>query len=225
MKVLAVILARGGSKGIKRKNVIKIGGVPLIGRTVSTCLACEVISDVVVSTDDVEIATIAREFGAEVVERPAEYATDSSSSESALLHVCETWGIKEGRDYDLLMLAQNTTPFHSELDMTAVVQKMANGNCNSCITVTKTWRYHWAECDNGWEMPNQKRGNRQHRSPWFVEAGSLYCVQYKLFCQTMDLFAPPVEAVEIPELRSIELDEPEDIDKIRALAKLYDIPK
>jgi CMP-N-acetylneuraminic acid synthetase len=224
MRVLAVILARGGSKGIKGKNILEIGGVPLIGRTIRACLACREISDVIVSTDDTEIARIASEYGSLVVDRPPEYATDSSSSESALLQACEAWKATAGHMYDLLMLVQNTTPFHSPSDMTAVIEAMANGKCNSCITVAETWRYHWTECGDGWEMPYQERANRQNRKPWFVEAGSLYCVRYEQFCKTMNLFTPPVETVIVPEWRSIELDDPEDIVKVRALAGVYDLP-
>jgi CMP-N-acetylneuraminic acid synthetase len=222
MRVLTVILARGGSKGIVRKNVLNIGGTPLIGRTVRACLACERITDVVVSTDDPEIAGIAQEYGASLVERPSEYASDSASSESALQHACKAWEAKTGRIYDLLILAQNTSPFHSPADMSAVIEKMGKGNCNSCITVTETWQYFWAQSTGGWEMPYQKRSTRQNRSPWYAEAGSLYCVRYDEFCQTMNLFPSPVETVVVPAWRAIELDEPEEIIRIQALTAIYD---
>lgn len=223
MTVLAVILARGGSKGIVGKNILEIGRTPLIGRTVRACLACEKITDVVVSTDDAEIARIAQEYGASIVDRPPEHATDSSSSESALQHACEAWKTQTGRTYDLLMLVQNTSPFHSPVDMTSVIETMSEGKCNSCITVAETWHYYWAKCAGGWEMPYQKRANRQNRAPWYIESGSLYCVRYEQFCRTMDLFPKPVETVVIPAWRALELDEPEDIVTVQTLAEVYDL--
>jgi len=85
--VLAIIPARGGSKGIPRKNVQSVGGVPLVVRTVRAASGARRVERVVVSTDDVEIAELARGAGAEVVWRPAELCGDTASSEAALMHV------------------------------------------------------------------------------------------------------------------------------------------
>lgn len=105
-KALAVILARGGSKGIPGKNVIEISGVPLIGRTVGACKRCPDIAVVAVSTNDETIASVARNYGAEIIERPRDLATDSASSEVALLHACKYWQERTG-----VALALDKRPF------------------------------------------------------------------------------------------------------------------
>ena len=88
-RVLAVIPARGGSKGVPAKNLLPVGGVPLVARAVRECLASRLVTDVVVSTDDQAIATAAREAGAEIVLRPAAIAGDTATSEAAVLHAVD----------------------------------------------------------------------------------------------------------------------------------------
>lgn len=220
-KALAVILARGGSKGIPGKNVIEISGVPLIGRTVGACKRCPDIAVVAVSTNDETIASVARNYGAEIIERPRDLATDSASSEVALLHACKYWQERTGVAHEVLLLAQNTSPFHDPSDMTQVIEKVRSGACNSCITVCQTWRYFWEEGQDGWHMPYQHRANRQNRPPWHMEAGLLYCVRRQLFLDTGNLFAPPVGTVQVPDWRALELDEPEDVKIAEALCRVY----
>ena len=89
LKSIAIIPARGGSKGVPRKNVQPLAGKPLIAWTIKAALASTIIERVIVSTEDAEIAGVAQQFGAEVIWRPDEIATDTASSESALLHVLE----------------------------------------------------------------------------------------------------------------------------------------
>jgi len=221
MEILAVILARGGSKGIPRKNLVPIGGVPLLGRSIIAAKRCEAISNVVVSTDSLEIAQVARDYGAEVVDRPAELASDQASSESALLQATETWGRLCGKSCNLLLLIQCTSPFQDPADMQAVIDVVSSGRYNSCITVTETFRYYWAEDADGWHMPYQERGRRQERSPWFEEAGSLYCVRYEAFVAEANLFVPPVGAHVIPWWRSFEIDEPQDVQLAEALCRTF----
>ena len=87
LKILAVVPARGGSKGIPRKNIRLLGGEPLIGHTLKTAMSVDMIDDLIVSTDDNEISDVAKKYGAEVLNRPSELATDNSSTESVVIHV------------------------------------------------------------------------------------------------------------------------------------------
>ncbi len=222
MSVLAVIPARGGSKGIPRKNVLEIGGVPLIGRTVLAAKACPAIDDVVVSTDDAEIAAAARRFGAHVVDRPAELASDLASSESAIQHACRSWQAASGKTYDLVLLPQNTSPFHDPRDMASVIELAGGGLYRSCISVVETYKYFWFRGESGWRMPHQKRANRQQRGPWHQEAGSLYCTRYGSFCRDGNLFAEPVGTFTIPDWRGFELDDPQDVQVAQALCRVHE---
>ncbi|MCH8326758.1 MAG: acylneuraminate cytidylyltransferase family protein, partial [Bacteroidetes bacterium] len=96
MKIIAIIPARGGSKGIPRKNIRLLAGKPLIAYTIEHALEARQVDRTIVSTDDTEIAAVARQYGAEVLMRPPELATDSASSELALLHVLSLLEKKEG---------------------------------------------------------------------------------------------------------------------------------
>ena len=110
MNALAIIPARGGSKGIPRKNIYSLAGKPLMAYTIQQALASRKISKVVVSTDDEEIADVAREYGAEVVMRPEELALDATPTEPVLLHVLDYLEEKENYSPDLIVLLQITSP-------------------------------------------------------------------------------------------------------------------
>src|SRR4030095_2662146 len=108
MEVLAIISARGGSKGILRKNVRLLAGKPLIAHTIEQAKAAQRVSREAVSTDHPEIAKVSRKFGAEVIERPAEISGDSASSESALLHALSWLDQSQRYRPDLLVFLQCT---------------------------------------------------------------------------------------------------------------------
>ncbi|MGO3032894.1 MAG: acylneuraminate cytidylyltransferase family protein, partial [Microbacterium gubbeenense] len=88
-ETVAIIPARGGSKGVPRKNILRVGGIPLVARAVRTAGAADGNARVIVSTDDDEIAGVAESWGAEVVRRPADLADDAATSEDAVLHALE----------------------------------------------------------------------------------------------------------------------------------------
>ncbi|HAM45519.1 MAG TPA: acylneuraminate cytidylyltransferase, partial [Propionibacteriaceae bacterium] len=115
-QVLAVIPARGGSKGVPGKNVARIGGVPLVARAVRAALGAEHIDQVAVSTDDPEIARAAEQAGAIVVQRPAELAGDTATSEAALTHAIGA--IHGEHPPEIVVMIQATSPFitSAELD-------------------------------------------------------------------------------------------------------------
>src|SRR5690606_38380639 len=116
-EVLALIPARGGSKSLPRKNVLPLGGIPLIAHTIRAAQAAKCVSRVAVSTEDSEIAEIARQYGADVVKRPMELATDDSTSESALLHSLDYLEANEGYLPDILCFLQCTSPFTAPEDI------------------------------------------------------------------------------------------------------------
>ncbi len=113
--VLAVIPARGGSKGLARKNVLDLGGKPLLAWTVEAALASRLVDRVVVSTDDPEIADVAKRAGAETpFMRPSEFADDMATSEVVLVHAVEWLEAHEGAVYDILLYLQVTDPFREQ---------------------------------------------------------------------------------------------------------------
>ena len=122
MHTVAIIPARGGSKGLKEKNIYPVAGKPLLAWTVLQALASTSIETVFVSTDDEAIAKVASEYGAEVIVRPPELAGDKASSESAILHAV---GVIE-RDYNMplstIVFLQATSPLRKQGDIDRAVE-------------------------------------------------------------------------------------------------------
>ncbi len=115
--VLALIPARGGSKGIPHKNIIDFHGKPLIAYTIEAAKQCEAVDDIVVTTDDEEIRRVAVQYGAEApFLRPAEYAADTSKTIDAVLHALR-WLTEHGRTWDILVLLQPTSPLRTSEDI------------------------------------------------------------------------------------------------------------
>jgi CMP-N-acetylneuraminic acid synthetase len=137
--VVGLITARGGSKSVPRKNVAPIGGKPLIAWTIEAALKSRALSRVIVSTDDDEIATVARRWGAEVpFMRPVELAQDDSSHVSVLLHALCWLEAKEGYRPEYLMILQPTSPFRTAADIDAAIQLAHERDADAVVAVTET---------------------------------------------------------------------------------------
>ncbi|MFW6694672.1 cytidylyltransferase domain-containing protein [Streptomyces sp. MAR4 CNX-425] len=159
-RVLAVIPARGGSKGVPGKNLARVGGVPLVARAVRQCLAARLVTDVVVSTDDDTIAAVAREAGAEVVRRPAEIAGDTASSEAAVLHALDTHEERCGEPMAAVLLVQCTSPFLTGADIDGVTAAVLDEDgADSALTVAPFHGFIWRdEADEAIDGESARRG-------------------------------------------------------------------
>ncbi len=139
---LAIIPARGGSKGLPRKNVRLLGGIPLIAHTIQAALKSR-IERVIVSTDDEEIAEISREWGAEVpFLRPPEYSTDQSTSLSVLLHALHYMEKQEQYAVEHVVFLQPTSPFRTVQHIDEALEKYRFSGKNSLISVTDVQEFH-----------------------------------------------------------------------------------
>lgn len=142
--ILAVIPARGGSKGIPRKNIKKLGGKPLIAWTIECGKKSKYIDRMIVSTEDYEIAEIARMWGAEVpFMRPAELAKDNTPGVAPLVHAAKML-IKDA--YDYIVLLQVTSPFRDVSDIDGTIEKCIDSKADTCVSIAKAeaspyWMY------------------------------------------------------------------------------------
>ncbi|USK59569.1 cytidylyltransferase domain-containing protein [Peribacillus asahii] len=134
---LAIIPARGGSKGIPRKNIFEVNGLPLIQYTIDEAKKSEFLDRVVVSTDDKEIEEVVRKIGGEVpFLRPSELATDNSKTIDAMLHVIN--GLEEaGENYDYVVLLQPTQPLRKSWHIDEAIKKIVDTNQNSLVSVSE----------------------------------------------------------------------------------------
>lgn len=224
-EVVAVIPARGGSKGVPRKNVRRVGGIPLIGRAVAAARSCEVIDRVVVSTDDAEIAATAREWGAEVIERPAELSGDTASSEAALLHALDELGAR-GIDVGVLAFLQATSPFIDARDLDRAIELVQAGTHDSVFSATETYGFLWAPGADGVAAginhDAAHRPRRQDRDPHFLETGAFYVMDAAGFRAAQHRFFGRIGLVEVAERTALEIDTEEQFALAQATAALID---
>ncbi|MFI9152246.1 cytidylyltransferase domain-containing protein [Streptomyces sp. NPDC053367] len=227
-RVLAVIPARGGSKGVPAKNLAPVGGVPLVARAVRECLAARFVTDVVVSTDDHAIAAAAREAGAEVVLRPAAIAGDTATSEAAVLHAMDTHETLHGSPVDVVLLVQCTSPFVGREDIDGVARAVVEAGADTAVTVAPfhgfVWRDATDEAEGGVGVNHDKayRPRRQDRPQDYLETGAAYAMDAAGFRRHGHRFFGRTELVRTDPARVLEIDDPHDLARARALAPLLD---
>ena len=214
---LALIPARGGSKGIPGKNLQTVGDVPLICRSIRAAQASNGVGRVVVSTDDDAIAEAAEAEGAIVIRRPAAIAGDTASSESALLHALDELEEQGPLENELVFL-QCTSPFTTGAQIDAVLAALKEEDCNSSFSVSPwhgfLWRADGRGINHDPELPRQRR---QDLEPAFLETGAIYAMGVKAFRAFGSRFCPPTRPVVIEELGP-EIDTPEDLALCRNIA-------
>ncbi|MEU6545449.1 N-acylneuraminate cytidylyltransferase [Streptomyces sp. NPDC046859] len=227
-RVLAVIPARGGSKGVPAKNLAPVGGVPLVARAVRECRASRLVTDVVVSTDDQAIAAAAREAGAEVVLRPGAIAGDTATSEAAVLHALDTHEALHGAPVDVVLLVQCTSPFLVRDDIEKVAAAVAENGADTAVTVAPFHGFVWretgepAEGGDGVNHDKSHRPRRQDRPQDFLETGAAYAMDAAGFRAHRHRFFGRTDLVRTDPARVLEIDDPHDLARARALAPLLD---
>lgn len=213
-EILALIPARGGSKSLPRKNILPLAGTPLIARTIRAAEAAETVSRVVVTTDDAEIAEIAQRYGADVVPRPAELASDTATSESALLHALDHLDHTEGYKPDILCFLQCTSPLTTAEDIDGVVKALINDQADSALAVARFHHFLWSQGADGnlvgINHDKSVRQRRQDRPKEYLETGAVYAMRVEGFLAARHRFFGRTSAYEMPMMRVLEIDEPDD---------------
>ncbi|WP_406093364.1 cytidylyltransferase domain-containing protein [Streptomyces sp. NBC_01013] len=234
--VLAVIPARGGSKGVPAKNLAQVGGVPLVVRAVRACLASSEVTDVVVTTDAPAVAEAARAAGAALgeagrlhcVQRPEAIAGDTATSEAAVLHALDTYEAEHGRTVDVVLLVQCTSPFIAREDIDGVAAAVAREGADTAVTVAPfhgfLWRDGSAVEDHNYGVNHDKavRPRRQDRPEDLLETGAAYAMDAAGFRTHRHRFFGHTALVRTDPARVLEIDDPHDLARARALAPLLD---
>ena len=217
-KVLAIIPARGGSKGLPGKNIKELCGKPLIAWTIEQAKSCSNIDRIVVSTDDEKIADIAKKYGAEVpFIRPAELADDTSSTIDVIFHAIN-W-LEEHEDYqpEYILLLQPTSPLLTREDIDGVIQMLKDKNARAVVSVCKTDHHPWWSNtlpENGnmkdFLRPEILNNRRQDLPVFYKLNGAIYLADTDYLREWNSFFGPDTFACEMPKEHSIDIDS--DID-------------
>jgi len=209
---VAIIPARGGSKGIPDKNLQHVGGIPLLVRTIHTLQLSSSVSAVYVSTDSESIARLASAYGAEVIMRPSDISSDSASSESALLHTIEVIESR-GQHPTSIVFAQCTSPFIEPADVDGVVNLLDDHDC--ALTVTENHAFIWRNSAEGSAIGINhnpiERLPRQMLPAEYRETGALYAFDTKEFKSAKHRFFGKIGMFNVPNSRSMEIDNPYDL--------------
>ncbi len=224
--VIAIVPARGGSKGIPRKNLQLLGGQTLLERAIAIGHATSAVDRIIVSTDNAEIAAVGRAAGADIHDRPAALATDGAKVIEALRHLCDTMLDGRGAGDALLVLLEPTCPLRAVEDVTACIERLAAGGCDSVATFTQAATNPW----RAWHLDgDQPRYFVEGANPWLPRqklpaayelTGAVYAFwRANLLDVRNEVLCGAIRAVLLPPERSLDIDTLIDLDVAEALLR------
>jgi N-acylneuraminate cytidylyltransferase len=215
-KVLAVIPARGGSKGVPRKNIRPICGRPLISYTIEHARTAQhLFYRIIVSTDDEEIASVARQYGAEApFLRPANLARDESPVIPMLQHAVNFVEQQDGITMDWICLLQPTEPFRTSTDLEQCLELSASGGCDSVISVVRVFATHpilMKRIEGDRLLPfclEEREGTRrqEYDPPAYMRNGSIYLTRRDVLMRQNSIWGQTIRPYVMPLERSVSID-------------------
>lgn len=219
MNVVAIIPARGGSKGIPRKNVKDLDGKPLIAYIIETALEVSEIDRVIVSTDDDEIAEVAKKCGAEVpFTRPEELARDETPTLPVLQHAVKYLDRNENYKVDTVVLLYATSPLVKAERVSEAIKMLKAGEFDSVLSVVEDRKHYWIEKNGCYERLYPKvLKNRQYTKPLFKENGAIYVCKRDLLMENNTILGGNVGLLVMEEDESIDIDNQSDFDVAEGL--------
>lgn len=204
-KILAVIPARGGSKGIPRKNIRLLAGKPLIAYSIEATLRSKYIDKAVVSTEDEEIGEIARRFGVETIKRPKKMAKDEITLDPVIYHTVKFLE-EEGHDFDIIITIQPTSPLLKTSTIDTAIEKLVDEDYDTLISVVDDTHLLWTKLSQGKLIPMYKeRINRQRLQPIYKETGGIL-LSLRKFVKRKSRIGDKIGLIELDELEGVDID-------------------
>lgn len=220
-KVLAVIPARGGSKGIKAKNIKVVYGKPLIAYTIEAAKNSKLISTYIVSTESEDIKTVSLEYGAQVpFIRPEELATDMAASLPVIQHAVRIMEEKEKCRYDAIIMLQPTCPLRTDEDIDVCINTLFATGADSVISVVDVGAHHPLRMKrivsgdrliNYIEQGSEDMRPRQVLPPTYIRNGAIYIVKRDVIMEGHSFVGEDCRAYIMSIERSVNIDAPEDL--------------
>lgn len=214
MKNVAVILARGGSKGIPNKNIVALAGKPLIYYTIRAAIMSSV-EETWVSTNSIAIAEVAESYGAKILMRPNELATDTASSELALQHFCQNVKAEQ------VVFIQPTSPLLLSKDIDYGLHLMKNYD-SVFSGYLEHWLPRWEQHQDfvvEYHWNKEHRPRRQDRRKLIVENGAFYIARHQFILDQKLRYGGEIGFVEMPYSRSFQVDDYEDLFVIESILR------
>ena len=220
-RVLGIIPARGGSKGIPGKNLKNIAGKPLIAWTIEAAAASRYLDWSVLSSDDIEIIEVAKKYGCEApFRRPVKYARDDSPSIELLLHA-----VNALPGFDIVVLLQPTSPLRVAADIDGCLECLINTGASSCVSVREVkdhpyWTF-WVKPDGRLcsfvSEPSALNSRRQDLPHALCLNGAVYAARIPALLSSRTLIGNDTVAYEMPLWRSVDIDEPDDLVEVEQI--------
>lgn len=225
VKVTAIVLARGGSKGIPKKNVLDFCGKPLVAWSILQAKETPEIDRVYLSSDCDEILSIGKEYGAELINRPDEFASDTASSESAIKHALDVID----HEPDIVVMLEPTAPLRKKGDLTNAINLFIKEGWDSGFSGAELEDFLiWKRNENhdlvsvNYDYVNQTR--RQDREPDYVENGAIYLFKPEVLYKN-NRFGGKIGISMMEFWQSFEIDNPEDWPFLETLFEKYILSK
>jgi N-acylneuraminate cytidylyltransferase len=223
MKTIAIIPARGGSKGLLNKNIHPVAGLPLLAWTVLQAREAALVDRVFVTTNDQAIAGVARKYGAEVIERPNEISGDKATSEAAIQHALDVIGRDHGLVPDTVVFLQATSPLRLPGDIDRAIETFMREGADSLISVTRADDLTiWERRGEAWNSVNfdyRNRGMRQDRPTQYIENGSIYIFTPEVLKRHGNRIGEKLAAYTMEFWQTWEIDTIEEVDLVEYYMK------
>lgn len=202
-----LIPARGGSKGIPKKNLVDIAGQPLISYSILAALRSQFIDNVYVSSDDPEILTVACKYGAKSILRDPSLATDTISTEPTLIQFCEL------SSADYIVLCQATSPLVNSADIDNGIHLL--DSYDSVVSVCALTQFTWSTSGPDYDINNRMR--RQDLPSRFLETGSFFISSRSAIISSQNRISGSVGMALVPKYRSLDIDDYDDLELVRSI--------
>ena len=228
MRILAIIPARGGSKGVPGKNIKLLNGKPLLAYTSEIALQSKYLTEVIVSTEDEKILAVAKRFGIKVpFVRPTELAQDNTPTINVMIHALQ-WYEKQSVFFDAVCLLQTTSPFRTLEFLDKAIEKFISSDCDSLISVQKVPH----EYNPHWTFEVNREGNlkiatgeteivsrRQELPMAYHRDGSIYLTKTEVLLQQHSLYGKSISYIESDPEFYVNIDTLEDWEKAESMIK------
>jgi len=214
MKCIAIIPARGGSKGIRFKNIVKLANKPLIAYTIEAAEKSKIFDKIIVSTENKKIAKISKRCGAFVINRPRNLAKNITSTEAVMFDVLKQLKKKENYKPQIIVLLQPTSPLRDSLDIKKAYKKFLREEKDSLLSVSKIVRFVWRKHVNKFKPLNYNylhRPRRQDINNQYTENGAIYITKYNAFIKNRNRLGGKIGYYVMSEKKSLEIDSSLDL--------------